>query len=88
MAIVCARTGAAHKAKLADFGTYERARQETTQFIIVVVEGMWVRKLQYMEPLYTDIAPKALLAHFQAGCTGCHALDLLDLHSEMQRYHL
>ena len=24
----------------------------------------------------------------QAGCTGRHALDLLTLHNEMQRYHL
>ena len=41
-----------------------------------------------METLYTDVAPKALLAHLQAGCIGCHALDLLALHNEIQRYHL
>ena len=32
--------------------------------------------------------PKDLLSHLQAGCTGRHALDLLALHNEMQRYHL
>ena len=38
--------------------------------------------------LYTEVAPKDILAHLQAGCTGLHALDLLALHNEMQRYHL
>ena len=38
--------------------------------------------------LYTEVAPKELFAHLQAGCTGRHALDLLALHNEMQHYHL
>ena len=38
--------------------------------------------------LYTEVAPKDIFAHLQAGCTGQHALDLLALHNEMQRYHL
>ena len=58
------------------------------QFILVVVEDMWVQELRDSETFYTDVAPKALLSHLQAGCTGCHALDLLALHNEMQRYHL
>ena len=29
-----------------------------------------------------------IFAHLQAGCNGRHALDLLALHNEMQRYHL
>ena len=33
-------------------------------------------------------SPQDLFAHLQAGCTGRHALDLLALHNEMQRYHL
>ena len=45
-------------------------------------------ELQDTETLYTDVAPKVLLADLQAGCTGRHALDLLDLYNEMQRYHL
>ena len=37
---------------------------------------------------HTNVAPKALLAHLQAGCMGRHTLNLLELHNEMQRYHL
>ena len=68
--------------------TYETARQEMEQFILAVVDGMWVRDIRDTETLYTEVAPKALLSHLQAGCLGRHALDLLALHNEMQRYHL
>ena len=86
MAIVCARTEAGHKANIADPGTYETMRQETEQFILVVVKYNWGQEVQDTDTLYTDVAPKELLARLQAGCTGCHALDLLALHNEMQRY--
>ena len=49
---------------------------------------MWVREIRDTETLYTDVTPKALLAHLQAGCTGRNALNLLALHNDMQRYHL
>ena len=87
-AVVRALTKAVHKSKRAYRGTYETARQETAQFILAVVKDAWVRELRDMETLYTDVAPKVLLAHLQSGCTGCHAFNLLALHNEMQRYHL
>ena len=80
-AVVYARTEAVHKAKRADRATYETARRETAQFIFAVVEDTWVRELQDTETLYTNVAPKELLAHLQEGCTGCHALELMDLHN-------
>ena len=40
------------------------------------------------QTIYSEVSAKDLLAHLQAGCTGRHALDLLELHNEMQRYHL
>ena len=58
------------------------------QFILAVVEDTWVRELRDTETFYTDVDPKALIAHLQAGCICCHALDLLVLHNEMQFYHL
>ena len=62
-------------------------RQETAQFILSVVKYTWVRELRNTDTLYTNVEPKALLAHLQAGCMGRHALDLMVLHNEMQRYH-
>ena len=38
--------------------------------------------------LYTEVMPKDILYHLQAGCTSHHTLDLLALHNEMQCYHL
>ena len=87
-AVICARTEATHKAKCDDHGTYETARRETAQFILAIIEDTWVRELRDTATFYTDVSPKALLTHLQVGCTGLHALDLLALHNEMQRYHL
>ena len=60
----------------------------TTQFVLAVVTDTWVRELRDPEKIYTEVYPRDLLAHLQAGCTVRHALDLLALHNEMQRYHL
>ena len=87
-AVVRARLEAAHKARRADRATYDTARRETTQFVLAVVADTRVRELRDPETIYTEVDPRDLLAHLQAGCTGRHALDLLALHNEMQRYHL
>ena len=87
-AVVRARQEAAHKARRADLATFETARRETTQFVLAVVADTWVRELRYPDTIYTEVAPQYLFSHLQAGCTGRHALDLLALHNEMQRYHL
>ena len=79
MSDVC--TEVAHKAKRADRGTYETTRQETDQFILPVIEYMWVWELQDTETSYTEVVQKAFLAHLQAGYTGRHAFDLLALHN-------
>ena len=81
MAVIRARTEASHKAKRADRTTYETVRRDTTQFVLDVAADTWVQELRDTETIY-------LLSHLQAGCTGRHALDLLALHNEMQRYHL
>ena len=62
-------------------------RQETTQFVLAVVADTWVRELRDPETLYTEVDPRDLLNHLQAGCTGKNALDLqvIALHFIMQR---
>ena len=56
--------------------------------MLVVVADTWVRGLRDSDTIYTEVDPRDLFAHLQAGCTGRHALDLLALHNKMQRYHL
>ena len=47
-----------------------------------------MRELRNPDTIYTEVEPRYLFAHLQAGCTGRHTLDLLALHNKMQRYHL
>ena len=56
--------------------------------MLAVVADSWVRELWVSDSLYTDVGPKELFSHLQARCTSRHALKLLALHNEMQRYHL
>ena len=56
--------------------------------MLAVVADTWVCELWDTDSLYTEVGPEYLFAHLQLGCTGRHALDLLALHNEMQRYHL
>ena len=87
-AVVRARQEAAHKSRRADRATLETAQQDTSHFMLAVVAGTWVRELRDPDTIYTEVGPQYLFAHLQAGCTGRHALNLLALHNEMQRYHL
>ena len=81
MAVVRARTEAAHKAKRADRATCKTARRETTQFVLVIVSDTWVQELRDTEKIYTYVAPKDLLSHLQVGFMGRHSLNLLALHN-------
>ena len=88
MTVVCARTEAAHKAKRTDRAIYKTVRREMTQFVLTVVADTWVRELHDTKTIYTKVALMDLLSHLQAGCTGRHLVELLELHNETQRYHL
>ena len=52
------------------------------------MEDTWIRKLKSVEMFYMNVSPMALLKHLQLSCTEKHALDLLALQNEMQRYHV
>ena len=56
--------------------------------MLAVVADTWVRELRNTDSLYTEVGPKKLYSHLQAGCTGRHAFKLLALHNKMQCYHL
>ena len=47
-----------------------------------------MQELRDPNTIYTEVDPRDLFAHLQAGRTGRHTLDLLALHNKMQRYHL
>ena len=73
--VVRARLEGAHKAWSTDRATYDTTRRETTQFVLAVVADTWVRELRDPKTIYTEVEPRDLLDHLQAGCTGRHALS-------------
>ena len=56
--------------------------------MLAVVADTWFHELRDTDSLYTEVGPNNLFSHLQAECTSRHALDLLDLHNKIQRYHL
>ena len=56
--------------------------------MLAIVTDTWVRELQDPDTIYTEVVPEDHFVHLQAGCTVRHALDLLALQNEIQRYHL
>ena len=60
------------------------AKWESRNFILVVVNNIWVRKLRESVMFYTSIVPLELLYHLKKLCGGIHALDVLALQNEIQ----
>ena len=71
-------------AKIVDYQIFIAAKCETRNFILVVVNNIWVRKLRESVTFYTSIVPLELLYHLQKLCGGLHALDVLALQNEIQ----
>ena len=67
---------------------YVAACRETGKFILAVVEDAWVRELRDPDIFYAAVLPRDLLDHLQLLCGGLHALDVLALQNDMQRFHL
>lgn len=85
---VRARLEAEHAAKLSDYKTYDAAERDTQRFILAVIEDTWIRELKDPTTFYTQVLAVDLLDHLQTICGGLHALDILNLQNEMQKYHL
>ena len=77
-----------HNVKRADYNMYVAACRETGKFILAVVEDAWVRELRDPDIFYAAVLPRNLLYHLQLLCGGLHALDVLALQNDMQRFHL
>ena len=84
----CAKAESQHNVKKADYNMYVAACQETSKFILAVVEDTWVRELRDPNIFYAAVLPRDLLNHLQLLCGGLHALDVLALQNNMQRFHL
>ena len=52
---------AVHRSEIADYQLFAAAEWETREFILVVVDDTWVRKLREPVTLYTAVAPSEIL---------------------------
>ena len=75
-------------ANIADYLLFAVAKRETYDFIFLVLDNTWVRKLREPVTFYTSVEPSELLYHLQTLCSGLHAIDVLALQNEMQHYYL
>ena len=77
-----------NNARRADRTTYVTAVRETAIFIRAAVEETWYLELLDEDTFYNDVSPRQLLEHLEKNCRGKHAVDIRNLHKEMETYHL
>ena len=70
----CAQKEAVHKARIEDWKTFDCAQREVRNFIISAVEDTWIRKLQDPITGYSHQAPRGILEHLWASCSGLSLL--------------
>ena len=85
---VRAEKEAIHKSGRSDYTTFEATEREAGKFILSMVEDIWFQELKSAKKYYTLITSGQMLANPQAMYGGLHALDVLTIKNEMQRYHL
>ena len=73
--------------KRADYDAYDTAIRCAHNFVIAVVKDTWIRELRDPILRYNDAAPWAIMLHLTTTCVVIHALDVLTLKNEMQKYH-
>ena len=78
------RCEAAHTAKKEDYQLFAADELKSSNFILAVVEDMWVHELRDPDLFYTSVKPRVLLSHLQAMCVGLHATDVLNIQNGMQ----
>ena len=83
-----AKAESKHNAKIADYNMYVSACRETSKFILAIVKDTWVREIRNPDIFYAVVLPRDLLYHLQLLCGGLHALNVLALQNDMQRFHL
>ena len=77
-----------HKARIADHNVYVAAERITRQFILKAAKDMWARELRDPDNFYKMVKATDLLTHLQSICGVLHALDVLALQNEIQRFHI
>ena len=83
-----AQKEAIHKARIEDWKTFDCAQREVRNFIISAVEDTWIRELQDPITGYSHQAPRGILEHLWASCSGLSHLDTLALRDSMRTMHV
>ena len=55
--------------------------------ILHAVEKTWVLDMKDEETLFMQVTPRHIMDHLQSICGGLHAINVLTLQNEIQKYH-
>jgi len=86
-AVARARSEANHAILTRDFASYEAAERAVAKFIRDAVDETWYRDLRHPRSYYINVTAKQLIEHLDANCGGLHAVDLVNLPTEMMGYY-
>ena len=85
--VVRTRAEAIHTAKLADYAAFEAAERAVVKFIRTAVDETWYKDLKDSESFYNAVTAADLIDHLDKNCGGLHAIDLVNLPTEMLAYY-
>ena len=85
--VVHARAKAIHTAKLADYAAFKAAKNAVVKFIRTTVDETWYKDLKDLVSFYNAITAADLIILLDKNCGGLHAIDLINLPTEMLAYY-
>ena len=78
----------AHASLRTDWAVYNTAKRENGQFILKVVDNVWLPGLSKGLPTYySNVLAKTMLDKLQEICLGNHEINILDLEEKMRKMH-
>jgi hypothetical protein len=85
--VVRARAEAIQTAKLTDYAAFEAAKRAVVKFNRTAVDETWYKDLKDSESFYNAVTAADLIDHLNINCGGLHAIDLVNLPTEMLAYY-
>ena len=76
-----------HKPLWHNFKLHKAAERGCCAFIIDAVEDIWICGLQHNKTIYSNVTSKALIDNLQLCCGGIHAINIVEITSEMLTYY-
>ena len=86
-AVVRAKAEAIHKAKLHDYGVFVEANAAIREFLLQIIDDVFVAELMDPVSFYSKVAPRKILEHLQQESEGRHEIDAVQVTVDMVNMH-